>query len=221
MAFYTKTEISFLSPVQNLSGTLSLPSLRHTLSLPSHWQAGSLIGSGRKPTLGRRGLEKSGRISHSAGSDLTIGQIWDPARSEIRPDLALGQIWDPVGSHAALYSVSWRADLVTSVGPSDIRRPDPKPPTRWRQRKRDFRPTVLPKPRSGRKLTLAASVPLLRPRWPDLLVGLPPGWLGSWLAGVLDYQRCLNSTGMRRVFLSYAFNFVFDYFCIKLTWSLI
>jgi len=61
---------------------------------------------------------------------------------------------------------------------------------------RSDRESIL-KPRSSRKLTHVAAIPLLRPRQSDLLVGLPLGWSGSWLASVSNFRRCLDSTRMR------------------------
>jgi hypothetical protein len=61
---------------------------------------------------------------------------------------------------------------------------------------RSGRQSIL-KPRSSRKLTHVAAIPLLRPRQSDLLVGLPLGWSGSWLASVSNFRRCLDSTRMR------------------------
>jgi len=77
-----------LSP---LTGLLSL-SLSLSLSLPSYWRARSMTGSGRKPTLGRRGYEKSG------GSEIRLArfEIWPdhptgiPTLAQIWPDLAGG-----------------------------------------------------------------------------------------------------------------------------------
>jgi hypothetical protein len=84
MTFYTKTKMTFPSPVQNISSALTPltsrpPSLWHTLSLPSHRPAESLLGFGRKPTLGRHGFEKSGRI-------------WDTAETHARPNLRSDRI---------------------------------------------------------------------------------------------------------------------------------
>jgi len=129
------------------------------------------------------------------------GRISHSVRSEIRagsharPDLRFGQI-SCRDTHARQISPAARDPAFSNPDPAD----------------RPSRTQIMPETHPYRRRSLSSS----SPAGSTGLVGRGRGWPVRWITGSVWIQP-----EWERVFLSYVSNFVFDYFCIKLTWSLI